>query len=988
MNWSITLLAPWWLAALALTPLVAWLSHASLSGLRGSRRWTVVALRSLALILVVLALADVQLVQESQQHCAMFALDQSFSVPSNRSEAALAGISHAISARPDLRDQVGLVAFGKEARLELPPAEYGRERRVLGVGAKVDRQHSDLAAGIKLALGSFPPDVTRRIVLLSDGNQNRGDVMTQALAARDAHIPIDVVPLDYRYESEILIDKIVLPPELKKGDTANLKIVVRAAAPASGTLRVLQTANEQSKTIVEQQVALRQGLNVFSRSITIEEPNFYAYEAQFEPNAAAGDVLARNNTASSFSLVRGEGRILFIRQPNDNWSALLQILRRDNLFVQDSTPDQAPDNLSALRQYDAVIVANVPSEMVPERLQVALAANTRELGAGLLMLGGPDSFGAGGYNGSILEKALPVDMDIKSVRLRGKGALVLIMHACEIAEGNFWQKAIAKLALKTLASTDECGLVYWGGTTSWLFPLQLVGNRQMMEARIDRMSPGDMPDFDSSMKLSINALIKSDASVKHVIIISDGDPQPPSSAVIARFQQAKVTCTAVAVAAHGGIERRVMRQIAQQTKGRFYEVNNPNTLPEIYIKETRVVSRPLVFEQAQSWSPSLRLPTDPVAGLAPPLPAIRGYVLTTAKPTADVPITSAIPANATEFPLLAHWQYGLGRAVAFTTDAGQRWAVGWPGSPASAKFWSQLVRWSLRTSESDTLSVSTEEKEGRVTVVVNALDKGSEFLNFLRLRGKVVQPDLTAVDLDFKQTEPGKYQASFDANQSGSYLLRMGYRLANGQEGSASSAVNISYPAEYRDIESHRDLLETVASVSGGRVIELDQMDREDFFLKDQAPTRRLQDAWPWALWLGLMFFFLDIATRRIAIEGKDVAQAARRAWSRLRRRPLPTTPATIDRLRGRKVEMGEAFDRHRDARAVHSDPPTMPRTPSPTIPTKPVLERESPASINQPPKIAPTPPEDPPSAGSYTDRLKKAKRDVWKDRENPDSRG
>ena len=167
-------------------------------------------------------------------------------------------------------------------------------------------------------------------------------------------------------------------------------------------------------------------------------------------------------------------------------------LRQDKIAVTSRTPDLIRQNLADLRQYDAVVVCNVPAEELSEAVQEALAANTRELGAGLVMIGGEESFSAGGYTGSPLEKALPVDMQIKSNKMRGKGALVLIMHACEIPEGNFWQKRIAKLAIQTLGGQDECGLLYWSMKSSWLFPLQPVGDRARMYARIDQMTPGDM----------------------------------------------------------------------------------------------------------------------------------------------------------------------------------------------------------------------------------------------------------------------------------------------------------------------------------------------------------------------------------------------------------------------------------------------------------------------------------------------------------------
>ncbi|MGL5094708.1 MAG: glutamine amidotransferase, partial [Planctomycetia bacterium] len=349
-------------------------------------------------------------------------------------------------------------------------------------------------------------------------------------------------------------------------------------------------------------------------------------------------------------------------------------------------------------------------------------------------------------------------------------------------------------------------LLYWDGKASWRFPLQAVGDGVRLNGRIDTMTPGDMPNFTDTLQMSLNSLLKSTAMIKHVIVISDGDPQPPPASLLQAYLQAKITISTVSVASHGAFEKTNMQNIAKTTKGRYYEVTNSNRLPQIYIQETRVVARPLIYEQPTGWAPVVASPTEPTAGLPRELPPIRGLVLTTPKSTAEVPIISPLPADGDRNVLLAHWQYGLGKAVAFTSDGGRKWTADWKDQEIFGKFWSQLVRWSMRGGESENLSVSTLEKDGVVTVVVNAIDKTQEFLNFLRLNGKLVQPDRTTVDLSFRQTEPGKYVAQFPAEQAGSYLMRLGYRQAGGGEGFVSTGLNISYPPEYRDLESRRDL--------------------------------------------------------------------------------------------------------------------------------------------------------------------------------------
>src|SRR5262249_692014 len=159
-----------------------------------------------------------------------------------------------------------------------------------------------------------------------------------------------------------------------------------------------------------------------------------------------------------------------------------------------------------------VILANVAADWLNDDQQETIRSNTHDQGCGLVMIGGPQSYGAGGWQGTPIEKALPVDADIKSPQVEGKGGLVLIMHPSETASGNRWQKEIAKLAIKKLSSLDEVGVLYFGGFTGnfWhikLAPIQNEANRQRLLGLVDNMTPGDMPDFDPHLKLAHEALI-------------------------------------------------------------------------------------------------------------------------------------------------------------------------------------------------------------------------------------------------------------------------------------------------------------------------------------------------------------------------------------------------------------------------------------------------------------------------------------------------
>jgi uncharacterized membrane protein len=997
-NYSVTFLSPIWLLCLLAIPFIVWQSVGSLSGLGPMRRGFAVGLRCFVVALLVAALADMQWVRRSDSFCTMFLLDYSQSIPNeaesdgkggvsaSKFETALRSISNAIVNRKNLEDQAGLIVFGKEARIELPPTRYPGQNQgfaIRSIGAQVDRQHTNIAAAIKTALGAFPPDCAKRIVLFSDGNQNLGNAIAQAASAvrnADGKTPIDVVPIEYRYDSEILVDKIVVPPDLKKGDTANLKIVLRSARKAAGLLKLYRSSALGRSAVAEQRVQLEEGLTVLTIKQKIEDE--FIYEAEFTPDPDAGDRLARNNRRTGITSARGTGRVLLVEPKSGDFADLEKALVSEKLTVDAVTPEQLRESLVFFQPYDAVIVANVPAERITEPMQEIITAACRDLGVGLMMIGGEDSFGAGGYKNSPIEKALPVDMEIKSTKVRGKGALVMLMHGCEIPEGNFWEKETARLAVEKLGPEDECGILGLSptqGRMEWVAKRQRVGNGAALKRIIGRMTPSDMPDFDVAMQMAVTSLANCDATNKHMIILSDGDPMPPTARTLQAFRDAKITCSTVAIAAHGGTERVKMQQISTATKGRFYEVLNPKALPQIFIHETRIVSRPLLFEKMPPWMPRIVTQTEPIAGLRGDMPGISGLVLTTAKPSADVPIISPLPPELPNTPVVAHWQYQLGRSVAVTTDAGRKWTAGWQKTAMYPKFWGQLVRWMLRPGDNKNLTMSMQEKDGEVTVVVNAVDKASEFMNFLKMNGTLVQPSedggkVKSIPVEFRQTEPGKYEAKFRADQSGSYYLSVNTDEGGGKRSMLYSGLDVSYPPEFRDLESSRELLESIASITDGRIVTMDQAGDTDFFLREQAPAFHLKDAWPLLLLLALCFFLFDVAVRRIAIEPAEISAFVAKQWAKMRRKPVVESTPTMERLKSIKQDVGEQLR----TRRFEIDPTAE------AVSTAPIIE--VPSSAPRP--AAPTPaapsistaPE--PTEETAFSRLLKAKQDALKKRQ------
>jgi len=1018
---SISVGQPRWLVLIPLLiPPLIWASYRSLAGLGTARRAAAILFRAAVVTLIVLAVAEVQTVRRSDKMTTLFLLDRSQSIPVDRLKGMLDYVNGAIKVHKRKGDLAGVVVFGKGAKVESPPTPFPND--VLGIESTIDGEYTDLAGAIKLALATFPEDTARRLVLLSDGNENRGNSLEQALAAANLGVQIDVLPVEYRYDREVLVERVSVPPDVKKGETVNINVVVRASEPTRGTLQIYQKSDNRTAPATGSDkpmpVDLRRGINVFTVKQTITEPNFYTYNAQFIPERRSGPGedgtttgdRAVNNEAEAFTHARGEANVLLIEGTAGEHNELVQALRAKKIEVKTLTApkidgsgavggDPLPNDPAELQPYDAVILGNVPKESFTERQHQLLETNVHDGGAGLIMLGGPNSFGAGGWMNTPVEKALPVDMQIKAMKVQGKSALVMVMHATEIPEGNYWMKVIAQEALKTLSAYDYVGMLHWNGQESWLFTLQSVGeHRGKMLRAIDRMQPSDMPDFGPSLQMAMTALKGAkDAMTRHIIVISDGDPAAPTNGVLQQLAASKITVTTVLTAAHGNDpqSQSTMRNMATRTKGRFYNVTDHRALPRIYQQEVRLISRPLIFERPAPWNVVVDHSSEPVAGLTGSLPPIAGLVLTSLKENelVEAPLRSPLPTGQLN-PLLAHWTYGLGRSVAFTSDAGRRWTAAWPSWESYAAFWSQVVRWSMRPVDKGNLSLTLRREEGRIKVVVDALDKDNQFLNFLQVRGNVVTPDLRRAPVELVQTAPGRYEGTIeDAESRGNYFVNLGYTGQDGVSGMVTSGVSVPYSDEYRELQSNPSTLRTIADATNGKVFAWRSRrdgpidgkltaEETDVFRRDPTlvPPSSFQDLWPRLLWLACVLFLGDVAVRRVAPDFDRLRQNLAAGWEKLRGREVAPPVDYMEKLKGRKAEVAEQLDRTRSA--TRFEPPPIPAGPI----GEPLLEGGSsrPEAPKAPPPGSPSlaPGAKAPEAESYTNRLLKAKQKVWEERE------
>ncbi len=863
---------PQWLWLCAIVPILVVVSLRSLSALDPTRRVLAVLARSTLIVLITLCLADVRAVKRNDDLTVLFLMDRSHSVEATEAQQE-EFVRRAARDIPG-NDRVGLIDFARNPFLQQAPMRGGYFVQPGRLPPMPDTDRTDIASALRLAMAMFPEDTAKRIVLMSDGNNNMGDVLSEAQRAGADGIPIDVLPLWYQYSNEVFFDRLIAPAHAYDGEQVSLRMVLHSYKPTSGSVSVYQNGRLIPLSRAQSHVDLKAGSNTFFIKLPINSTGTQTFEAVFRPDNDAADAIAINNRASAFTFVSGAARVLLVTGNPDYDGPLADALRSEHIMLDMKTTSELGEfGLLQMMNYAAIILANVPAAAFTEQQQEELAIYVRDLGSGLVMLGGDEGFGAGGWIGSPIEEVMPVQFEIKHKKVIPKGALVLVMHSCEIARGTYWAKEMAKKSVDTISSQDYIGVLAYSfspGGENWEIPLQPATNKAAIKARMDRMQNQDMPDFARILKMAYDELTGGrgkDAAQKHVIIFSDGDPQPPQPALLDKYAAAKITISTVGIGWGAHVQQRTLVDIARRTGGRFYPARNPRGLPQIFTKESKVVRRPLIIDEA--FQPQIVSgDSDTLLGAQVGdggLPRLGGMVLTSPKenPNVLVPIIRATKDG--DDPVLAHWQYGLGKAVAFTSGYWPRWGTQWTNWSGFARFWAQTVRWCMRQDTPANFDTAThiDGEHGRITI--DALDMDAGYLNNLELRGKLIGPDHDAVPLTFSQNGPGNYQVEFDAKQSGQYLASIQVYDGDRFLGTVRTGLSVPFSPEFRDRATNEALLRRVVDVSGGRWLVGDPVQAK-VFAHNLPPAIARRPVWAWVLsWLFLPLFLLDVAVRRLA---------------------------------------------------------------------------------------------------------------------------
>ncbi len=943
----------WLIGVGALTGLIGWLL---LRRLHWLRRHGALLARVALMGVLAMVLAEATSVRRTDQAALIAVLDtsgsvQSFVPPVRVAPAPGAPVDAPTTERPALEhvrallaragasrgpdDLLGVVTADAGARVVMAPrgaqGAGGDAQQIERVSISAQGpEGTDLGAALRLAGAAIPASAVGRVLLVSDGNQTAGD----ALAVADAlpkGVPIDVLALDYDLASEVLVESVEAPTRAAAGSVAQVRVTLLATSPARGTLRVLREGQEVDISPgaegLGRAVELSAGRTTLSALVPLAGGRVHRLEAVWEParseaGAPEGDTVLANNRGLAVTTTPGSGAVLLVdgvgRASADSpGRELARALSAQGFAVTVLPPEGIPASVLGLAAFDLVILQNVPADAVPAGTQQLLARHVADFGAGLLMTGGPDSFGAGGWRASEIESILPVTLDLPDRLVTPSLALVIILDssgsmARPVLSSGRSQQQIANYAaakaIESLSESDLVGVIRFDNESRWVVNLEKHTQGARTRDAVLGISPSGGTNLPPALDMAIGALEPVKAASKHIVVLSDGQSQGrerlAAQAARARGLGMKITTIAVGDQADAdGLER-----LAQGGGGEFYNVVDPDILPRVFLRAVRVVRTPLIREEP--FVPVVADTSSPlVAGVATGagVPRLLGLTLTQAKQLGAPGAQRAAPGVTYAMltpqgePLLAHWAVGLGQVGAFTSDA-HKWAEPWraPGAWGAgagtgdgyARFWGQLARALGRPAGEQLADLGLRVENGELKVRLEVVDAQGKPVDGLRVPATVFGPragegggggeqpaDSDRVDVRLAQTGPGVYEGVAPAPVQGTYVVlaspgraELGAGDAPGPRLPPVVGGAVRPPGdEFRRLRSSPELLAELARRTGGRVLTMDQlgaMDARTLFARDRVePKLARTPLWPWLLPLAVALLLVDVALRRIAWE-------------------------------------------------------------------------------------------------------------------------
>jgi hypothetical protein len=860
------------------------------------------AFRAFTLLFAVLALAGLALRLPSRVGTVVVVADRSLSMPVG-SEAAQKEAIDLVQAAMGAEDQVAVISFGAGVALEHLP----QGKPFPGFSAQVGGDSSNLGEALDAALALIPRESPGRVLVLSDGKWTGRDPAGVAPLAAARGIALDYRSMQRSAADDLAIARVDVPSGVAAGEA----FLITAWVFAPTAQKVNYELRRGNRRLAAGNQAMVAGLNRLTfRDQATEAGN---QEYRFSVQGPREDPVPENNSARFLIGIGGPRPLLHVTTAAD--SGLGRLLRKGKLDVRSVSPDKCKWTLESLAKYSAVVLENVPADLIGAVGMETLAAWVREAGGGLLMTGGRNSYGPGGYYKSPLEPVMPVSMELRNEHRKLALAIVVALDrsgsmSASVGGGKV-KMDLANLGaaqvLDLLGPMDEFGCIAVDTGPHTVVDLALLKDKPKGDLRRDILrihSEGGGIYVYEALMASEKMLAKAKAGTKHIILFADAaDAVEPRDyqILLERTSKAGITVSTIGLGSEHDKDADLLRDVARRGKGRAFFTAKPDDLPRLFAQDTFVVARNTFLDERTPirTTPGLQTLTNRPFG-SPPGLSVDGYNLCYLRPGATL---GTITLDEYKAPLAAAWRAGLGRVVCYTGEADGKHAGAMAKWAQAGEYFTSLARWSAGASGplGDGMLVTQEVREGMNVVrlhldperrddpfqalpraVTLRANKGSaprSATEALRWAG----PDLLELEVPLQGTETAL--TTVDIPGLGPASL---------------SPVCLPYSPEFRPSQGDRGLatLERLGRATGGKErVELAAIWKDLPRLPRRMPMAR------WLLALALVFLLAEVLERRTGMISRPLVLLTvrrERVQKTTREKPSKLLPSSIRKAQKR----------------------------------------------------------------------------------------
>ena len=797
---------------------------------------TCLALKCAVFALLVIALADPWAALREEKLAITVLIDTSASMPREslqRAEAMLRDLvrknSHA-----DLR----LIAFGEHPKLLPVPAQASRVNIPQGVDPK-EGMATNIEDALQLALSTFPSEGARRVLLISDGNENKGNALTEALEARERGVEVYTSPAGGTAPLPVKVVSIASPQDVFSGEHFALAVQLESATALKARIWITSQGQELGSTVAD----LRAGSNEVNLETRISQSGVALLEIHISSGGAEQTLISQAVTVR-------QPHVLYVAGGGETSPPLLSTLKQADIDLESVT--SFPMNRQG-KDWDAVLFDNYPDHELSAEEDSAIERYVYA-GGGLIYIAGDSNAKLAREPKTPFEKMLPIHAEPPPEK---PTAVVLVLDKSGSMSGPKIEMArdAARASIKTLRPIDLIGVISFDESFSWVIPLGPAGELEDKSDLISQITANGGTKIYQAVQSGFEAIQNSKATHKHIILLTDGVSTPGTQEDFPNLEKnalAKhVIISTIGVGDY--INRDLLDELAHKTKGKSHFVENAEAIPQIINAEVKS-DEDLAIQERSVRAARVR-PVEFIDGIDfTKAPRLRGFVQAEAREGSET-----ILRVDEKKPLLVRWRYGLGRVTAFMSDAKNRWAAPWVKWDAFGTFWPQMVRDVSHRDRTVRAGVRPGAHEGEAIVYYDVLasagDASGETLDSAPAPNVMIEVAGQAPrTIPLEETAPGHYEARIPGDQGGLYKI-----VSGSSELILPEAGFFRESRETKPLAVNTALLGEISRVTGGRL----RPSIEQLLSDKGSIVKERKQLWPYLLVLALLLNFLEVALRK-----------------------------------------------------------------------------------------------------------------------------